>query len=417
MSVAVFAEAPWPRKRLKYCASYNDEVLPESTDEFESIQYVEISDVSLAGGIEKYTPMLFHEAPSRARRRVRGGDILVSTVRTYLKAIAAVNEPPSNLIASTGFCVVRPQDELDASYAGWVAKSEEFVGEVVSRSVGVSYPAINASQLVDIEIPLPPLETQKRISAFLDEKTAQIDGLIEKKRALLDRLAEKRQAIITQAVTKGLNPAAPMKDSGIDWLGQIPVHWRLIPLKWQCSIKSGQVNPAEPPYDEMTLIAPDHIESGTGRLLALQTSTEQAAISGKYLCEPDDVLYSKIRPALRKVALTDQACLCSADMYAIAPGKDLERDYLFFFLLTDAFTAYAELASMRVAMPKVNREALGSFPLPKPPIEEQKDIVTFIHDNLRKLDGAIGAVKESAARLGEYRLAIITAAVTGQLEI
>lgn len=104
-------------------------------------------------------------------------------------------------------------------------------------------------------------------------------------------------------------------------------------------------------------------------------------------------------------------------MYAIAPGKDLERDYLFFFLLTDAFTAYAELASMRVAMPKVNREALGSFPLPKPPIEEQKDIVTFIHDNLRKLDGAIGAVKESAARLGEYRLAIITAAVTGQLEI
>ena len=87
------------------------------------------------------------------------------------------------------------------------------------------------SQLQDIYVPFPPLETQKRIAAFLDEKTAQIDGLIEKKRALLERLAEKRQAIITQAVTKGLNPAAPMKDSGIDWLGQIPAHWEVKRLR------------------------------------------------------------------------------------------------------------------------------------------------------------------------------------------
>src|SRR5882757_4053250 len=88
--------------------------------------------------------MLFHEAPSRARRKVRNGDILVSTVRTYLKAIATVSDAPDNLIASTGFCVIRPTDGLDAAYAGWVARSDQFVEEVVSRSVGVSYPAINA---------------------------------------------------------------------------------------------------------------------------------------------------------------------------------------------------------------------------------------------------------------------------------
>ena len=77
----------------------------------------------------------------------------------------------------------------------------------------------------------PPLDTQRRIARFLDEKTARIDGLIEKKRALLDRLAEKRQALITRAVTKGLNPDAPMKPSGIDWLGDIPAHWEVLPLK------------------------------------------------------------------------------------------------------------------------------------------------------------------------------------------
>jgi type I restriction enzyme, S subunit len=103
-------------------------------------------------------------------------------------------------------------------------------------------------------------------------------------------------------------------------------------------------------------------------------------------------------------------------MYAIAPGKDFERDYLFYFLLTDAFTSYAELASMRVAMPKVNREALGSFPLPKPPIEEQQDVIHFIGGGLLQLDGVATSVNNSVARLIEYRSALITSAVTGQLE-
>ena len=276
-------------------------------------------------------------------------------------------------------------------------------------------PSINGKQIGELSIAFPPLETQKRIAAFLDEKTAQIDGLIEKKRALLDRLAEKRQAIITQAVTKGLNPTAPMKDSGIDWLGKIPAHWGVIPLKWQCAIQSGQVDPTQPPYDEMILIAPDHIESGTGRLLTKQTAIEQAAISGKYLCQPSDILYSKIRPALRKVALTDVTCLCSADMYAIAPGTEFCREYLYYFLLTDAFTAYAELASMRVAMPKVNREALGPFPLPKPPEYEQRAIINTIQNSLTAMDDATESVQASIERLTEYRSALITAAVTGQI--
>jgi type I restriction enzyme S subunit len=178
----------WASKRLKYVASHNDEVLPEGTDDLTEIDYVEISGVSLTGGLEEINRMTFFEAPSRARRKVRSGDILISTVRTYLRAIAAVEEASDDLVASTGFCVVRPGKDADSAFLGWVAKSEPFVSEIVARSVGVSYPAINSSELVTIEVPLPPLETQQRIARFLDEKTAQIDGLIENKRALLDRL-------------------------------------------------------------------------------------------------------------------------------------------------------------------------------------------------------------------------------------
>jgi type I restriction enzyme, S subunit len=310
---------------------------------------------------------------------------------------------------------VRPdKEEVDSGFLGWAAKSEPFVSEVVSRSVGVSYPAINASELVTIEMPLPPLETQRRIAQFLDEKTARIDGLIEKKRALLERLAEKRQALITRAVTKGLNPDALMKPSGIDWLGDIPAHWDLVPFKWRCQVQSGQVDPREAEYVDMPLIAPDHIESGTGRLYDVSSAEEQGAISGKYFCPEGAVLYSKIRPALRKVALFESECLCSADMYAIDPGMYFERRYLFYFLLTDAFTAYAELESLRVAMPKVNRDALGAFPLPVPSLDEQTEIADYCLRVDQENRVAADQIKYSVDKLEEYRSALVTAAVTGQ---
>ena len=264
-------------------------------------------------------------------------------------------------------------------------------------------------------VALPPLDTQRRITRLLDEKTARIDGLIEKKRALLDRLAEKRQTLITRAVTKGLNPEALMKPSGIDWLGDIPAHWSLIPFKWRCQVESGQVDPKEPEYAEMILIAPDHIESSTGRLLQVSSAEEQGAISGKYLCPEGTIVYSKIRPALRKVVIFAGECLCSADMYAIDSGRDLVREYLFYFLLTDAFTSYAELESFRVAMPKVNREALGAFPIPIPSLDEQGEIVRFCEDIDQDHREATDKVRASIARLEEYRTAQVTAAVTGQL--
>ena len=191
----------WSAKRLKYLATYNDEVLVESTDEAKEIDYVEISGVSLSHGIEEIERMSFGQAPSRARRKVRSGDILISTVRTYLRAIARVDEASPDLIASTGFCVVRPNDDVDNGFLGWAAKSEPFVSEVVARSVGVSYPAINASELVTIYMPLPPLDTQRRIARFLDEKTAQIAGLIDRIWDSVACLEEYRSALITAAVT------------------------------------------------------------------------------------------------------------------------------------------------------------------------------------------------------------------------
>lgn len=284
-------------------------------------------------------------------------------------------------------------------------------------SRGGGQPNLSQQALKEERALCPPLETQRRIARFLDAKTARIDALIAKKRALLERLAEKRQALITQAVTKGLDPSVPMKDSGIDWLGQIPAHWGFVPLKWRCQVQSGQVDPTDPVFFRIPLVAPDHIESSTGKISGVTSAEEQGAISGKYLCPAGSVLYSKIRPELRKAAMFDGECLCSADMYAIDPGQEFDRRFVFNFLLTDAFTSYAVLESLRVAMPKVNRAALGAIPLPQPDRTEQLEIAEYCSRVRADLGTVENRVTRSLEQLGEYRAALITVAVTGQLEI
>ncbi len=419
MSAAVFSQAHWSTKRLKFCASYNDEVLPESTDDFEPIQYVEISDVSLVGGIERSIPMLFHEAPSRARRRARRGDILVSTVRTYLKAIAAVDEASDNLIASTGFCVVRPKHEFDAGYAGWVAKSEEFVGEVVSRSVGVSYPAINASQLVDIQVPLPPLETQRRIALFLDEKTAQIDGLIKKKQALLDRLAEKRQAIITQAVTKGLNPDASMKDSGVDWLGYIPAHWDVLPLRRIADcVTTGRTPPTSAgdffTDGEVPWFTPgdfDGLVLGKAeKALIPDAFTEGYAV----LYPANSILLVGIGATLGKVAVSPVECASNQQINAITISRDDDPLFLTYFLY--AYRAEIRMSASGNTLPILNQDKTKAIMVTRPPLGEQNAIGMFVSQIDAKIAQVAKRVTDSIILLYEQRSSLITAAVTGCIE-
>jgi len=423
MSAAVFSDAPWPTKRLKFCASYNDEVLPECTDDFEPIQYVEIADVSLVGGIEKSTPMLFHEAPSRARRKVRDGDILVSTVRTYLKAIAAVSDAPDDLIASTGFCVVRPDEGLDAGYAGWVAKSEEFVGEVVSRSVGVSYPAINASQLVNIDIPVPPLETQKRIAAFLDEKTARIDALIAKKQALLERLAEKRQAIITQVVTKGLNAQAPMKDSGIDWLGQIPAHWGKGNIRRFATMKTGHTPSRSVPeyWDDCTIpwfTLSDVWQLRDGTRIYIEETAEKIselglANSAAELLPAGTVIFSRTA-SIGFSGIMPCPMATTQDFWNWICGPKLKPEYLL-LLFRSMMQKFAEITNGSTHKTIYQPIAAG-LEICAPPLNEQELIIEMVMGAMKQVDRTSAKIRDSITKLTEYRSALVTSAVTGQIE-
>lgn len=264
---------------------------------------------------------------------------------------------------------------------------------------------------------LPSTEEQAALVAKLDRETARIDALIEKKTRFIELLREKRQALITQAVTQGLDASVPMKDSGVEWLGRVPAHWEVLNFQRVVAIAEGQVDPEQEPYRSMLLIAPNHVESGTGRLIARESAVEQRAESGKYQCNVGDVVYSKIRPALRKACIAPESCLCSADMYPLRGIKGMTNPYLLWFLLSEPFSAFAVLEADRVAMPKINRDSLSRLKVPLPPTSEQAAICAKVGQMTSSIDRLIDRTNKSVALLAERRSALITAAVTGQIDL
>lgn len=351
---------------------------------------------------------------------VKAGTLIVSRMNTpsLVGAAGLVADDVENLFLPDRLWQVHLAGALPQFVHFWTL-SPSYRAQVQMACAGTSASMQNLSQdeFLRFVLPLPSLEEQTAIAHFLDHETAKIDALIAEQEKLIHLLAEKRQATLSHAVTRGLDPAAPMKDSGVAWLGEVPAHWEILTFQRCVYVQEGQVDPENEPFRSMILIAPNHVESGTGRILGTETAQEQAAESGKYLCKSGDVIYSKIRPALRKVCIAPEDCLCSADMYPLRGIAGLSNSFLMWFMLSEPFSALAVLESERVAMPKINRESLKAVWVPVPSLQEQVKISTFLAQETTRLDTLRAEAERAIALLKERRAALIAAAVTGQIDV
>lgn len=200
---------------------------------------------------------------------------------------------------------------------------------------------------------------------------------------------------------------AEMKPADSPWLGEVPAHWELSRFRYEAMINRGQVDPREEPWSGMTLIAPNHIESNTGRIISVETAEEQGADSGKYLLEPGQLVYSKIRPALNKAAIAETQALCSADMYAMSFTDRVEPRFALYYVLARPFHTFATIISMRVKMPKVNREELADAPWPVPPLDEQRAIADYLDRETARIDTLIEEQQRLIEMLRERRWAVV----------
>ncbi len=398
--------AHWDVKRLKFAASCNDDTLSEATPPETMLHYVDISAVSQEGGIEGIDDVEFDEAPSRARRLVRAGDTILSTVRTYLKAVAHIDGAHAHVTVSTGFAVIRPDADLDSRYLSYQVQSEPFVGEVVRRSLGVSYPAINASEVMTFPIALPPLPEQRSIAAFLDRETARIDVLIEKKRQQIVLLDEKRRAIITDAVTRGLDPGVRCKESGSDWLSRIPHHWNIRRLKFCAAFLNSRRVPLsavdrggmERNYDYYGASGViDKVES-----FLFDEPTILVAEDGANLLSRSTPLAFVARG---KYWVNNHAHILRPQSGAFGFWEGLLTTFDYTPLVTGA------------AQPKLTKEALANIAVPVPPESEQYAIAEYLGKVTQRFMAIVDTATNAVELLRNYRAGLIAAAVTGQIDV
>lgn len=333
------------------------------------------------------------------RKLVRKGDYVINS-RSDRKGSGGIS--PLDGTVSLISIVLKPRTGIVPEFAHHLLRSPAFQEEFYRWGHGIVADlwTTRYSDMKSIRFFLPDLSSQKQIAAFLDSETARIDALITKKERALSTLKEKLLSELETFVTP-----------------EMAIHEELIPFRWVCRVAEGQVDPTAPEWSEKPLVAPNHIESRTGRLTGVETASEQGAISGKYAFPAGTVLYSKIRPNLAKACVAPMEGMCSADMYPVLPDKRLRPQFLLMQLLSAKFTDWATLESMRVAMPKINRETLGSYRLWVPDLEVQDAAAKKFFAKQTSNEEITDKIRSSLDRLREYRAALITAAVTGQIDV
>jgi len=415
----------WAVKPVKAVATCNDEVLGKSTTADYEIEYVEISGVDAGRGITSTDIIPFGDAPSRARRRVQDGDVLVSTVRTYLRAVAPVNNPPGNMIASTGFAVIRPRI-IAPHFLGYLFQAEFVISEVIARSVGVSYPAINASDLMRVNVPIPLAEEQQTIATFLDCETGKIDALIAEQQRLVELLAEKRQAVISHAVTKGLPPNAPMKDSGIEWLGEVPEHWE---VPYFCFLISnaelGENHDSAEGNEGVPVMKMGNIDRGFVKLHKVEYLPEGIDISESMFLKDGDFLFN----TRNSLDLVGKVAIWRGELLKATYNSNILRivfnsskvatsAFMNYFFNSDlGLSQLRSLAKGTTSVAAIYYKDLTSLRVMLPPPAEQYAIVTHLDIACAQFDTLTSEANRAITLLQERRSALISAAVTGKIDV
>lgn len=406
----------WNLNRIKYICTFNDESLKESESPDTEIEYVEIGSVSLERGIEKTERLLFKDAPSRARRIARKGDILVSTVRTYLKAIAPVNE--DNLIVSTGFCVLRPNFTVDNKFLEYYCKSELFTDCVSANSVGISYPAINASTLTSFHVILPPLAEQKMIAEFLNNKCNEVDTLIANVDAQIEKLKAYKQSLITEVVTRGLDPTVAMKDSGVEWIGRIPEHWEVTRIKNLFELRNERNDESD--LSKVNLISL-YTDLGVIQHSDLIETTGNRAVTaeGYKFVHKNDIVVNIILCWMGAVGMSNYDGVTSPAYDIYQPKDGTLSEYYHYLFRTQRFNGECYRYGRGIMMMRWRTYSaeFRAINIPCPPHDEQLAIIKYLKEKCSQIDRLIAIKQEEIDKLNQYKKSLIYEYVTGKKEV
>ena len=328
---------------------------------------------------------------------------------------------------TTELHVLRPSAALDRCFLFYVTISHAFRHLGAAEMYGAGgQKRVPESFIKDFRQPVPGLDEQQAIAAFLDRETERIDKLIEKKRQQIELLQEKRSALICHAVTKGVNPVAPMRDSGIEWLGQIPAHWKTMKLgRVASNIQTG-------PFGSQ-LHAADYVEGGIPAInpanlrdgeivpdVRCAVSEEKFSQLSRHRLAEGDIVFARRGEMGRCAMVTcaSEGFLCGTGSLRLRMNTErADPRYASLFLSTPGVRDHLLLESVGSTMDNLNSEILARIPVVVPPREEQTAIAEHVATQTARIGATAATVQRSMATLSEHRAALISAAVTGKIDV
>lgn len=336
---------------------------------------------------------------------VKAGDFVIS-LRSFQGGIEYAYYQG---IISPAYTIMEPKEEINPGYFRHLAKSRLFIDLLQMCVTGIREGQnIDYSKLKNHFIPVPPREEQDKIVRYLDWKLAKINKLIRAKKKQIALLNEQKQVIIHNAVTKGVDPNVPMKDSGIEWIGQIPQEWVVNRLKTQISLSTSKKN-----RDNEFYIGMENIQSWTGMYVST-TEIDSEGICNIF--ENNNILFGKLRPYLAKVYLTENNGVCSSEFLVLKNFNGILR-YMFYVLLSYKFIDLVNSSTYGAKMPRANWGFIGNCSIPIPSLEEQNKIASYLDDKCYKIENLKAKIQNEIELLYEYRTRLISDVVTGKVDV
>lgn len=426
----------WKLKRVKDIVDMNGSSLPNDTNPDFTFKYIDIGNVSQQGVNEDPELISFQEAPSRARRIVKKHDVIISTVRTYLKAIAFFKSDPIEVIVSTGFAVLSPKYNVHAKFIAYSTQAETFLDVVSINSKGVSYPSIKASQLNEISLPFPPKKEQTQIAQYLDRKTTAIDQKIELLSQKITHYKDYRKTLINDVVTgkKVIEngklvalPAAQMKESGIEWIGRIPQNWEVRRLKDIIDLRFSNVDKKIKTGQKSVLLCnyTDVYKNDfiTNDLSFMKSTASDSEIS-KFSLEVGDILFTKDSESFDDIAnsalVTEQLenVVCGYHLAHIKNNKGLvDSNYLSMLFNSTNYNYWFKINATGITRVGLGIRAIENSMTPIPPKKEQEEIGIFLNQKTQQIDFISLNISLQIKTLKELRKTLINEVVSGKIKV
>ena len=395
----------WEINKLRNCASF---IQDKYDNNLGNLSYIGLENIVSWNGKYIETESVYDKTQTLLFVK---DDILWGKLRPYL---AKVYHAKDVGCCSSEFCVIRRRpDLLDKRYFWNLLISSEFVSAVNRSTYGTKMPRANPDYIKNIMIPTPTIEEQQRIANFLDAECAQIDAIIEQTRATVEEYKKLKQSIITQAVTKGIRPNRPMKDCGIEWIGEIPEEWKVIKVKWILKERNersldGTEEPLSMsqkfgliPTKEMTVIP--NIAS---------------SFVGAKLCYRNDLVFNKLKAHLGVFAVSQFNGLVSPDYAVYYSNDQVILKYLEYLFKTPQYIGEFRKKSTGVGagLTRLYTEGLYSIYCSLPPLNEQNEIINHIKEKTEIIDNVIDRKEGLILELESYKKSLIYEYVTGKKE-